>query len=172
MNRRSSLQSGHSIAEVVIYASILAILLIVIVNMLISISHSRGRLTSAQSLNTSALTVFDRLTREIRKSENVDTTLSVLGANPGQLVLEGEDENSDPQTVRFYLDNGILYIEEDGVRLGPLNQDNTYITDLVFDRSATSSVQLIRVQMTIESGSGDAYKSENFYTTTLLRQSL
>ncbi|MHB1330476.1 MAG: PulJ/GspJ family protein [Minisyncoccota bacterium] len=172
MKKSAVYQKGYSIAEVVIYASILAILLIVIVNMLISISHSRGRLTSSQSLNTSALTTFDRITREIRSAENVDTTLSTLDSSPGRLVLEGEYEDGNARIVEFYINNGILHISENGVDMGPLNQSNTTITNLVFERSATSSVQAIRTQMTIESGSGETYKSENFYTTTLLRQSL
>lgn len=172
MKKKYFLNKGYSIAEVVIYASIFAILLIIIVNMLINISHSRGRLSSAQSINASAITAMDRIVREIRVSENVDTAESTFGVSPGTLVLTSIDADDSLRTVEFSLSSGVLHIMENGVDVGPLTQDDSSVTELLFMRGATSTVQAIKVEMTIESGAGDTYKSEKFYSTTLLRQSI
>ncbi|MEK7194326.1 MAG: hypothetical protein AAB660_01380 [Patescibacteria group bacterium] len=165
-------QGGYSLIELIIYMGVLVAITIIIVGMLVRISHTKGRLAAAQGLTTSASIAMDRMTREIRSASNINTSSSILGTSPGKLVLTGVDVLGVARTVEFSIVTNILRIKENGVDTGPLTESNVRVTNLVFDRSASSTDQAVRTRMTIESGAGDSYKSENFYSTTILRQSL
>ncbi len=165
-------QGGYTLAELIIYMGVLVALTVIIVGMLVRISHSKDRLVSAQRLATSAIVSMDRMTREIRNASNVNTASSILGTSPGKLVLSGVDASGAARTVEFSIVTNTLRIKENSVDMGPLTESNIRVTSLIFDRSASTTDQAIRIRMTMESGTSSSYKSENFYSTTILRQSL
>ncbi len=162
---------GYSLIEIIIYVAILAGITIVIVGILTQISSSRGRLTAAQRVATSAGLSLDRVTREVHTASGVNTASSVFDTNPGRLVLSGS-ESGVPYTVEFSLVGGALNIIRNGVNTGPLTEVGVNVIELIFRRSASSTDQAISIEMTLESGTSTAYKSEKFYTTAILKQSL
>jgi type II secretory pathway pseudopilin PulG len=169
---KRSLNKGYSLPEIVIYIGILVFLSVTIVTMLISFSHSKGRLTSAQNLSSSALTSMDRMVREIRSASDVNLSTSVLGTNPGKLVLSGADSSGASRTVEFSIISNTLHIKENTVDMGPLTQNGVLVTNLVFQRSASTTDQAVKIEMTLETGTSTSYKTEKFYSTAVLRQSL
>lgn len=164
-------KGGYSLIEIIMYLAILAGITIVIVNILTQISSSRTRLTAAQRVATSAGLSLDRMAREIHTATGVSTTTSVLGTSPGRLVLNGLESGS-PYTIEFSLSGNTLNIIRNGVTTGPLTEAGTSVTELIFRHSASSTDQAISIEMTIQSGTSTSYRSEKFYTTAVLRQSL
>jgi len=166
---RNKNNGGYSLAELVIYIGILVAIVVVIINLLVNIVHARGRITSASSMSSSAFSALDRMTREIRGAKSVNTSLSTLGTSPGYLYLDTTDAVGVARTVEFFLIAGVLHIKVNSVDQGPLTLSNASTTSLIFYRSTATSTEAVRVQMTIASGTSTDYKSENFYTTALLR---
>ncbi len=162
---------GYSLVEIIIYVAILAGITVVIVSILTQISSSRSRLTAAQRVATSAGLSLDRITREIHTASGVNTGSSIFDVSPGVLVLNGV-ESSVPYTIEFSLSGGSLNITKDGVVVGPLTEAGVVVNELIFRHSASSTDQAISIEMTLESGTSTAYKSEKFYTTAILKQSL
>lgn len=158
--------------ELIIYMALLVALTVIIVTMLVRISHSKDRLVAAQRLANSSLISLDRMTREIRSASSVNTGSSILGSSPGKLVLNNVDDTGAAHTVEFSIASSTLRIKEDNVDKGPLTESGVSVTSLTFDRSASSTDLAVRIRMTLESGTSTAYKTENFYTTVILRQSL
>lgn len=168
LNKRNA---GFSLIEMLIYISLLVFMLIVIINILNGISKSGRLLKSSKNIDNSALVSMERIVREIRLAESVSAS-STLGVNPGTLILSGVDDLNNPRTVEFGLDSGLIIMHENGVGLGPLNLSEARVTNLVFNLLTSSSSRAVRTQMTIESGTSTWYKSEKFYSTTILRKSL
>jgi type II secretory pathway pseudopilin PulG len=167
-----SLQRGYSLVESVIYIGILAAMMGVVFHMLVGIAHSREKVNAAQRVTASAITSLDRLTRELKSARRINTASSTLGVHPGKLVLESNFDDGTARVVEFSLVSGVLYLKENGIDQGPLTQNNARVTTLIFTRSSISTNESVRVEIRLESGTSTTYKSERFYTTAVLRQSL
>lgn len=162
-------KKGFSIVEMLVYISILVLMLGVIFNIVLSVIHSGKVIRSLKNVENSAITSLERLVRETRQAENIDIDSSTLGAHPGVLVLEGEDEIGNPRVVEFYLSTSTLMFKENGVDIGALTQEDTRVTNLVFRRFSSISAEGIRVEMSLESGTSTYLRSNNFYFSATIR---
>lgn len=160
---------GFSLAEMLIYISILVLMLAVIMNIVVSVVRSGRIIKALRNVENSATVSLERLAREVRQAESVNVSLSTLGSNPGKLVLEGTDEAGSPRTVEFYLLSGVLMFSENGVELGALTQSDARVSDLIFRLFSGPNSEGIRTEMIIESGTSTYYRSEKFYSSAILR---
>jgi type II secretory pathway pseudopilin PulG len=162
---------GFSLAEMIIYIAILSLLLVVIVMLLSGIANSQRRLKSSRSVENSAIFGLDRIVREARDAQSIDTLTSQFGTHPGVLRLSGKDEFGQARMVEFYLNGNTLRLKENDIDRGPLTPEDARITNLVFYSMPTGNSWGIRVEMTIESGQGSALRFEEFSSTAILRGS-
>jgi type II secretory pathway pseudopilin PulG len=162
-------QKGFSLVEMVIYICILTAMLIIVLEVLVSITKSQRVMKSVRNIEDATLVSLERIERETRAATSINTASSTLGVTPGALVLDTTDTNGNAETLRFYLSNGQLVLNENGLDVGPLTGNDVRVTSLMFVRFASSSVEGIRTQMTIESGTSTAYRSETFYSSATLR---
>src|SRR3990167_8468141 len=107
-------QKGFSILEMLIYISILVLMLAVVMNAIVAVTRSERLIKSLRQIEDSAVLAIERIGREVRGAESVNTGSSTLGAHPGRLVLEGLDDAGSPRTVEFYLSDGRLILKENG----------------------------------------------------------
>ncbi|PIQ66715.1 MAG: hypothetical protein COV07_00950 [Candidatus Vogelbacteria bacterium CG10_big_fil_rev_8_21_14_0_10_45_14] len=164
-------KKGFSLPEMLVYVAILSLLLIVIVSLLSGIASSQKRFRASKNIENAAIFGFDRIIREVRGAKSIETLGSSFGVNPGVLIVNTTDQIGSPKTVKFNQSSSNLEIWENGVLQGPITPKDARVTNLVFRNIATGNSQAVRVEMTIESGEGDAYKSENFYSTAILKDS-
>lgn len=160
---------GFSLVEMLVYIAILVFVLAIIIEVVLSVARSERVISSVRSIENSAVLALERISREIRQSDSVNVSSSVLGSHPGILVLNGEDLAGNPRTVEFYLSNSRLNIRENGVDQGSLTQNDARVTDLKFFRFFATSTDGIRTEITIESGTSTHYRSEKFYSATIIR---
>ena len=130
--------------EMLIYIAILILMLGVIMNITISVVNSGRTIKSLRNVENSALTSFERITRETRQAQSVNLSSSVLNTNPGRLVFAGSDSLGNPRTVDFYLSSGVLMLAENGADLGAVTQPDSRVTSLVFQRFSSSNSEVIR----------------------------
>lgn len=171
MNKMSSYSKsrGFSLVEMLIYIAILVLMLAVIMNIVISVVSSGRIIKALRTVENSALASLERITRETRQAESVNLASSVLDTNPGHLTLQGLDALGTPRTVEFYLSSGVLMFSEDGVEVGALTQADAQVTSLVFRRFSGPNAEGIRTEITIESGTSTHYRSNDFYSSVVLR---
>lgn len=160
---------GFSLLETVVYISILALMLGVIMNVAVPVVRSHRAVKASKSVENSAIVSIERLTRELRWADSIDLPSSVFDSNPGSLVLAGTDADGGPRTVEFYLDSGAILIKENGLDLGQLSQPEAKVTNLVFHLFSNTNTQGVRTDLTVESGTSTHYKSGNFYSSAILR---
>lgn len=165
--KKNKSQTGYSLVEMLIYISMLIILLVAIIQGVIMLSSSYINIKAVRSIENSAFTAINRLENDIRSSTSIDTSTSTFGVNPGMLKLN----IGTSTTVRFYLSNQRLYVEENGSNTGPLTFANVRVTSLVFRNITTTNSSAIKIEMTLQSSSTAGILNKNFYMTTVLRGS-
>lgn len=158
--------------EMLIYIAILVLIMVVVLNILFNLISSQKKFKSARSVENSAAYTLERINREIRNAQSVDTLSSIFGTNPGTLKLIGTDSNGNPRTVEFFVSSSTVHIKENGIDLGRLSQADGRVTNLTFTHITNTHSDSVRTVIAIESGTTTNYRAENFYATTILRGSL
>jgi prepilin-type N-terminal cleavage/methylation domain-containing protein len=169
MRSAFNLKRGFSLIEMIVYVVILVFMLAIVMNVVVSVAKSDRLIRSARNIETSAATALERINREAKGMSSIDVAASTLGTHPGRLSLDGEDASGNPRSVEFYLSSGRVMMSENGALVGPLTSADAVVTSLIFTRFATSTVEGVRTAATIESGTTTSYRSENFYSSALLR---
>ncbi len=161
---------GFSLVETIIYVALLVLIVGITIVSIVSMVQSQRNIKSNLLIQESAMVALDRMVREIRDSSGVDVS-STFGSNPGILKLNGTDISNNSRTVEFYVNSGRLMLKENGVVSGPLTLASVTVSNLVFRFLDTASSDAVKIEMTLVAGTGETQKTENFYTTTILRSS-
>lgn len=163
---------GFTLMETIIYMAILAVVSILMVNGLIMMMQSFGKIKVLNTIGFSAEAVMERMSREIRYGYDVDGGVSVFDVHPGRLKLMTHDSGGDPATVDFYLDGGRLVISENSGTSYTLTSSSTDVTNLIFNLINTDSgTKAVKIELVLRGGEGEYQRSENFYNTIVLRRS-
>ncbi|HEY4496487.1 MAG TPA: hypothetical protein VJC04_04025 [Candidatus Paceibacterota bacterium] len=170
INFLSNKNKGTSLPELLIYVAILALILITLINLILIIGKSYGRLKSSRAIESVGEVALEQMTREIRKATAVNAT-SVLGFNPGKLILDTTDVNGNPAIMEFTLIGEAIYQRFNNGAHNPLTASSTVLTNLIFRELSNGRTKTVRVEVTAQSGEGVAFRSEKFYTTTVMRGS-
>lgn len=170
-NSSNNLVHGFTLIEAVIYVALLVILLVVITSTIIGMASSYHSLVVVQNISDSSASVLERMTREIRNAESVDVSGSTFGNSSGVLVLNSTDDSGGNITREFFVLNGRIHIKEDGVDMGPLTMDRVEVTNLEFEHLTSAISEAVKVEITLEAGVGENERTENFYSTAVLRGS-
>ena len=165
MKLHTSNKKGFTLIEILVYASLLALLIVLMANAVASLSHIIGEAKTERALRSSAEAALERITREIRFADTVNMGLSVLNTNPGTLVLTSINPFTETaQTITISVTGNRVTIQKDANPVEYLTSDNTTVTNLIFRRIVNGTVsESIRAELTIG--------GENFYSTTVLRRS-
>ncbi|MEK7647295.1 MAG: hypothetical protein AAB378_02905 [Patescibacteria group bacterium] len=164
---------GFTLVEMVIYAAILAVISVLVVNTILMMVRSIGFFRSVRDINSSAEISMERMVREVRLAASIDVADSVLGSSPGRLTLNTIDLVTEiPQKITFLIDSGKISLQYDGEAVRALTSDAVTVSRLVFTEIANStSTPAVRVEMSFQAGGGAYQKSDNFYGTAVLRRS-
>lgn len=155
---------GFSLLEMLVYVTILSITAVVVVNTLLVLANSYGTLRVSQRINSSAMAALERMSRDIRSGESVDTLNSTFDVHPGRLTLQ-----AGATTTEFYLDGDVLKVRENGVDVGSLTTKDTTVSSLIFRYVFIGASKAIRVELTLTDSRKEISKTENFYSFVVLR---
>lgn len=162
-------KSGISYIEVIIYASILGVLTLVMISGVLSLSSSYKNLSVMRNVEHTAIDVLERLSRDIRGANLIDTANSTFGTSNGVLTLVSTD-GSFSTTTRYYLSDGVANLDVNGVFWGPLSSSYTQITDMTFYQITTTNSNAVRVDLTVEATDSGVTKIKTYHTTVALKQ--
>ena len=171
MTRQKDLKKGFSFVEMIIYAGILSVLTIVTINATFSTIRSFAEFRVSRDLNSSATSLLERLTREIRTAYDIEINQSSFGVNPGRLTLKTKPTGGADTTVEFYMENGNLKIKEGGVPMGALISSSTAVTNFTVRSLSNPNSIAVKTELGLTATRGSISKGGNFYSTILLRGS-
>ena len=157
-------KKGISLLETIIYMAITTMVLVFVVNMMIFTSKTFNGFKISRDIKNSATISMSRMVNEIRKAKSIDEGLSLFNNPNGKLAL---NMTSGDKTT-FFIDSGVLKIENNGMIEGSLSLNDTFISNLVFKMIDNTQGQAIKIEMTIRDKENGFTKSKNFYMTTVL----
>ena len=157
-------RSGFSLLQVLIYVSLLAMISLLVIGSILSVYRALLKTKIEKKIITNGDIAIETMARSIRDASSVDVAGSTFGANPGVLKLNSR---------KFYLSTSTLEVQ-DGIKPAQdLTSSDAKVTSLVFYRdfsSASSTLSdIIKIEITVESGDGQFLKSKKFYNSAVLR---
>lgn len=162
---------GFSLVETLFYVALLALSLLVVMQTLVALTRSFAVFRAAAQIEQSAALSLERMVRVTRDANDISDAGSVFGAHPGRLRLNTTTATGAARAVEFSVNGGALTLIEDGTVAGFLTSSTTNVSNLVFRKITTARSKGVKIEMTLTAGSGAAARSENFYTTAVLRDS-
>lgn len=169
---------GYSLIEAIFYIAIASVLFSSVIYGLGSVLAQYKRAKGISNVEKTAIIAMDRMIREIRSATSVDTSSSCLfdpplidGCDPELGILKlNKMVNGTLNAVRFYVTDGRIMVEENGIETGPLTSSKVTIDYLKFRRSATSTGETLRVELSVMP-TGEDTMIKNFQNTAVLRGS-
>lgn len=150
--------------ELLFYLSIFAVIFLIMINSIMVMTRS-FRETSINTDIIQSSNIMDRISREIRKAESINT----ISAN--SLKLNTTNDAGTATTVEFSLSGSNIVFYDNDVLLGNLNSPNIAVTALTFTQITTTSGTAVKIFMTVVSNSYGSNRAESFYNTVVLRGS-
>lgn len=156
---------GYTLIEILVYASLLALMIALMANAVAALSHIVTDAKEERLVRSSVEAALERIAREIRFAETVNTAASTLNAHPGVLVLTSIDPFTEAaQTITFSVVSSRVVLQKGTGPLEYLTSGNVTVSNLVFRHMTNSDIsESVRTELTID--------GENVYTTTVLRRS-
>lgn len=166
---------GFTLVETLIYVALFGMLSVFLIYSLTTMLKSYTEMRARHDVLNSARVVLERITREVRGADSIDTASSTLGSSPGVLKLNTTDSGGTAKTVQFSKNgtSGLIEILDsaDGTAR-VLSGSKVSVSSLVFRNITTSSGEAVRVELTLQQlRGGSSGSSYSFYDTIALRGS-
>jgi len=155
-------KNGYAILEVLFYIAFFAILSIVVIEAMITMSKS-FRQTSLQAELVQSANIIERISREIRGAVDI----SFLSSS--DLILSTTDTAGVSKTVEFTYSGNNVGLIENGISSGNLNSPTITVTALSFTQINTTVGKAIKIVLTVRSNNDLSGHTESFYDTVALR---
>ncbi len=161
-------KQGLTLIETLMYVSVLTLVLVVVLLAIVGVSRAYTYTQAQTRIGRTAEIVLSRMVREIRAAQKADTVQSSFGTHPGALALT----TSNPtRTARFYISNGVMRFEENGVYAGDLTQEKVTVDSFIVRHIQVDSSDAISIELTLSSAGTTGTTSETFYATAVMRGS-
>ncbi len=164
------MKQGYTLVEAIIYIAILAVLAVTFVNLLFTMTQSYTKFRLERDIVSSASLGLERMVRETRQAKSLDPA-SILGNNPGRLLLNTTDDVGVATTRDFYLFLGTLMVKEGSGQAASTTAKNVTVDNLVFRQINTANSSAVKIEMTLTAKRGATARTEKFYSTAVLRGS-
>ena len=142
----------------------------VIVSLILSTLETSRQVAPINALSRSVTSSLEKITREVRSASSIDLPNSIFSSSSGILVINTLDANNFTKVVKYYLDSGVVKIDENDLYIGPLSSSDTNVTALIFNLATSSKQSLIKIEIDETTGSGKYQKSEKFYDSVVIRE--
>src|SRR3989344_5665473 len=175
MNRtpkQYSYSKGFTLVESIVYFSLLVILSIVVINSLFSLFGSYSKIKAMQDMETTAIQVLDRITRDARASNTIIDAQSSFSVPQGYVSLYMlAPGGGSMDTVKYYASSSAIKIDKNGTYLGDLSLSSVKVNSFLLRYINGTSTRALKIELGLQTSvrhsSSTIYK--NFYTTVQLR---
>ena len=168
MKNNMQYKQGFSLVEMLIYVAILSLIVSALVLTATSLLRTLAYMQTTSDITEAATVAIERITREIRFADAVNTGASTLGTHPGTLVMSSIDENDNPTTVTISVSGGRIMFAEGSEAAAPLTHAGITISNLTFTHFTSTETEAVRVELTVEKNLRSTTISKQFRTFVVL----
>jgi hypothetical protein len=158
--------------EVIVYLAMLGIISILVTDNIISLFKNYNIVRTNQEIEYNAISILDKLTRDVHNAKNVVAEQSSFAIPAGVITLNiaSSTNTAVDNKIRFYLEEGKIKYNIDGVYFGNLSTKNVNISNFRIYYINATSTEAIKVELGVESNPhlNQSIISKNFYTTIQL----
>lgn len=168
---KRTFQNGYTMVELLMVIFISTLLLIALAQATNSLYVTYQNISSLRQIESGAISILDRLTREIKNSTSIDLSNSIMDSDIGKLSLNVASSTGSYNT-RIYATSSRLYISRNGAELGPLSPDDIKVSQISYSliNSNNNTATGIRIELVLESpDNSKANWSKTFYATAIMR---
>lgn len=161
---------GLTILEIVIYFGMLSVLTVVVISSIMSLFKSYSVIKLHQDIETSAIQVMDKITRDLRDGDEVAIAQSTFGVPNGSVAVNITTD-SVTDVYRYYATSSVIKYSKNGVFLGDLTQPSVVVNSFTAYYINGTSTQAVKIELNLQATPryGTSTLSKNFYTTVQLR---
>jgi type II secretory pathway pseudopilin PulG len=167
-------KKGFSIMEIIVYFAILGIISVLVTDNIISLFKNYNIVRANQEIEYNAISILDKLTKDIKEAENVILGQSSFSVPLGMVTLKIASSTNGfiTDTRKFYLNENRLKYDKNGVYFGDLSTKKVQVSNFKIYYITGTTTEAIKVELGIESkpNLNSSIISKNFYTTIQLHQ--
>ena len=161
-------KQGFSLLELIVYVGVIAIFLVSVIQFSTAIVQAGEKARILNEVQQNARFAMERMRREVRTADSINTGSSTFGSHPGVLSLEHDSAGSDP-TV-FDVSGGALRLTQGAGSPADLTSSQVTVTNFVVNnRSVSGRTSNVQIQLTV---SWDGGVNSPFDTSISLQSSV
>ncbi len=166
----TSKEKGFTLIELVVYVSGLVILMAVMVAIIFQFYVLYKEIIAIPRADRAGLLIVDRLTKEIRSGDQIDTINSIFNSTDGVIEFDVEDSGTT-QSRRFYVDDGIIKYSENGANGVSLSPKDLYVSNFYFTFVPTSVSQAVKFNLELQFMTRNGTETKAYTGFSILRES-
>lgn len=156
--------AGFSLIEVLVYLAVTVLISFASVQTYLSLDIVLVRNATERAVNHSAMVALERIGRDIKSADSVNTGASTFGTSPGELTVV-----SGATTTNFSVVGSALILTLNGTVVGPLTSSGVVVQNFTVNRYVGTTTDLIRIGLTLSGNSKAASTTRTYYTSAVLR---
>jgi type II secretory pathway pseudopilin PulG len=161
---------GFTFVELLIYIGFLSMFLTVMINCVVLFTRSWSTIRASRNLNTAAVSLLERMTRDIRNATAINTGSSTFGVATSTLSITTKDDAGNFVATSYRLNSSTnkITISQNGVE-GPLTPSTVTVNSFTLYRFTTAQSDGVRIIVSLTGTDHGKTATQTFYTTALLR---
>lgn len=117
-----------------------------------------------------ALLLMDRLTKDLRSAQAVDTLNSEFSVTDGAIEFDSNDEGVITEK-RYYVENGVVRYQENGGSAVSLTPRDLTVSNFGFALVSTDVSEAVRITMELQFQSANGTGTKSYTGFAILRES-
>lgn len=165
-----SKKRGTTLPEAIVYIAVLAFLSFTVIHALLILARSHAAFSLERAVTFSAGTALSRIGREIANADLINIAGSTFNTSSSVLAYSSSFGSEAITTRKIKISSGKLVLEDAGVE-APLMADGITLTSLIFRRSASTTAEIITVEILAKHGNDPLSRIVSFRTSIVPRKS-
>ncbi len=161
---------GFTLIETLIYLSLLIVLGAIVINSVFSLFSSYSKIRLTQDMETTAIQVLDKMTRDIHASTAVVDAQSSFNVPNGYVSLSIPN-GAGTDTVKYYATSSQIKVDKNGVYLGDLSLKSVMVNSFDIDYVNGTSTKALKIELQLQAAVRNSTETlyKTFRTTVQLR---
>lgn len=168
--RTNTTQKGFTLLELLIYVAGMLALGAVMIVLIVQFYGLYKEIVSIPRSDRAALLVIDRLTKDLRAGDDIDSIESDFLTPNGAIEFASLD-NGDTTTKRYFLENGVVKYQENGGPEQVITPKDLYVSNFNLALVATDVSKAVRISMEIQFQANGGTTTKAYSGFAILRES-